>query len=187
VLQPRSPSAKFETQEMSETRMSLILSAKSEGVPNGRGEQPQRKPGVRERFRASFVSPRCTAIHEKRPNSWAFQRRSADGETVRIGRVGGESGIRTLGARCEFMRLRPTPQALSRPGDSTGTQVPSTLRTVATPTARSPAIASWPSHLDASRNPGGCPYRVARPEEAQELRAFPLSHWPLRFHEGGMI
>jgi hypothetical protein len=30
------------------------------------------------------------------------------------------------------------------------------------------------------------PYRLARPEEAQELAGFDLTYWPLRLHEGGM-
>jgi hypothetical protein len=64
------------------------------GVPNGRGEQLERKPGVRERFGACGPSPRCTAIHEKRPNSWATATLSAGRETVRIGNVGG--GRRTV-------------------------------------------------------------------------------------------
>jgi hypothetical protein len=75
----------------------LIYRIESEWVPNGRGEQPRRKAVVRERFRAYGPCPRCTATHEKRPNSWAFQGRSAAGETVRIRHVGGARGIRTLG------------------------------------------------------------------------------------------
>ena len=77
--------------------MLLIWPAKSEWVPNGPSEQPQRKPGVRETFRASCSSSRCTAIREKRRGSWASSQRSADRETVRIGRLGGGSGIRTHG------------------------------------------------------------------------------------------
>jgi hypothetical protein len=61
-------------------------------VPNGPSEHPQRKSAVRETFRASGASPRCTAVREKRPNSWAFQGGSADGETVCIGNVGGGRG-----------------------------------------------------------------------------------------------
>ena len=38
---------------------------------------------------------------EKPPNSWASARRSADRETVRIAHLGGASGIRTLGTRCD--------------------------------------------------------------------------------------
>jgi hypothetical protein len=71
----------------------LICPAVLAWVPNGPSEQPRRKPGVREGFRASGASPRCTAIHKKRPNSWAFHGRSADGETVRIGSVGGREGF----------------------------------------------------------------------------------------------
>jgi hypothetical protein len=51
----------------------LIYRIQSEWVPNEPSERPQRKPGVRERFRASAVSSRCTAVREERPNSWAFQ------------------------------------------------------------------------------------------------------------------
>jgi hypothetical protein len=44
----------------------LIRLPKAKWVPNGPSEWPQRKSGVRERFRASGPSPRCTAIREKR-------------------------------------------------------------------------------------------------------------------------
>src|SRR4029450_13529688 len=72
----------------------LIYRIESEWVPNGRGEQPRRKAVVRERFRGygAYPSPRCTDIHEKRPNSWAFQGRSADGESVFRRHVGGGRG-----------------------------------------------------------------------------------------------
>jgi hypothetical protein len=73
------------------------LFTKVKGVPNGRSEPPQRKPSVRERFRAGGTSPRCTAVREKRPSSWAFWSRSADRETVHVRRVGGGKGIRTRG------------------------------------------------------------------------------------------
>jgi hypothetical protein len=67
----------------------LAALRKLEWVPNSRGEQPQRRPGVRERFRAASVSPRCTAARQKRPNSWASAGGPADGETVRIRGIGG--------------------------------------------------------------------------------------------------
>ncbi len=51
-----------------------------------------RSPVLREGFRACPPSARCTAAREKRPNSWAFWSRSADGESVRIGRLGGGRG-----------------------------------------------------------------------------------------------
>ena len=83
---------KFEPRHRSNPGKCLMYRPEIGWVPNGRGEQPERKPGVRERFRASGRSSRCTAIHEKPPNSWAFQGRSADGETVRMGNVGGGRG-----------------------------------------------------------------------------------------------
>jgi hypothetical protein len=64
-------------------------------------------PGVRETFRASGPSPRCTAVREKQPNSSAFRGRSASRETVARWRLGGASGIRTLGTlRCSGSRSR---------------------------------------------------------------------------------
>ena len=90
----RSPERKLKPRRGVEIRNFLIRREETEWVPNGPSEQPRRKPGVREGFRASGASPRCTAVREKRPNSWAFQGRSADGETVRIGRVGGGRGAR---------------------------------------------------------------------------------------------
>jgi hypothetical protein len=88
--------------------MSLKNNSKSKRVPNDRGEQLERKPGTRERFRASCTSPRCTAVREKRPNSWAFQGRLADGETVRIGHVGGGKGTRVKHSLSCVQRLRIT-------------------------------------------------------------------------------
>jgi hypothetical protein len=71
----------------------LICHASTSCSPNGPSEQPQRRPGVRERFRAASVSPRCTADREKRPNSWAFQGRSASRERVRSAGLGGRGGF----------------------------------------------------------------------------------------------
>jgi hypothetical protein len=70
----------------------LIHLPNAKWVPNGPSERPQRKRALESDSEPSSASPRCTAIHEKRQNSWAFQGRSADGETVRIGHVGGGRG-----------------------------------------------------------------------------------------------
>ena len=64
---------------------------KSKWVPFRQGEQPQRKPAVRETFRAFPPSPRCTAVREKRPNSSASQGRSLGRESVTQRRLGGAS------------------------------------------------------------------------------------------------
>jgi hypothetical protein len=56
-------------------------------------EKPQRKPDVRERFRASGASSRCTAARQKRLNSWASAGRPARIERVRSGGIGGQGGF----------------------------------------------------------------------------------------------
>src|SRR5690554_5366927 len=73
-------------------------------------------PGIRERFRPSGPSSRCTAGREKWPKSYAFWRRSTDGETVRMGSVGGGRGTVVKpspcagrpagGSRCKFGTLK---------------------------------------------------------------------------------
>jgi hypothetical protein len=68
---------------------SLTRLSKAKWVPNGRSEQPQRKPGVRESFRACGLGPRCTSVVQDRPNSRVFRGPLSDRETVRIGNVGG--------------------------------------------------------------------------------------------------
>ena len=82
----------------------LILAEISGWVPNGPSEQPKRKPGVRERFRAPSVSPRCTAARQKRPNSWVFRGQLSGGETVRIGNVGGGRGTVVQPSLCAISK-----------------------------------------------------------------------------------
>ena len=78
----RSSNRFFKLRRRPQSRKPLICHAFTSCSPNGSSEQPQRRPGVRERFRAVSASSRCTAVREKRPDSWAFQRRSVRGETV---------------------------------------------------------------------------------------------------------
>ena len=77
----RSSKRKFEPRHRFDPGKCLVYRPEIGWVPNGPSEQPQRKPGVRERFRASGASPRCTAVREKRRDSWASAGRSAGGET----------------------------------------------------------------------------------------------------------
>ena len=67
----------------------LITLGKSEWVPKEPSEPLQRKPGVRDSFEVSGASSRCTAVREKRLNSWAFQGRSSGGESVAPRHLGG--------------------------------------------------------------------------------------------------
>jgi hypothetical protein len=77
----------------------LIRLPKAKWVPNGPSERRQRKPGIREGFRASGASPRCTAIHKKPPNSWLFR---ADQRTERLSRTGHVGGGKLTGCKHSF-------------------------------------------------------------------------------------
>ena len=93
-------------------RYVLDFDTRFERVPNGPSEQPQRKPDVRERFRVSGASSRCTGVRENRPNSWASAGRSADGETVRTGYVGGGRGTVVKPSLLQNQNLRITQVAV---------------------------------------------------------------------------
>jgi hypothetical protein len=97
ALMSRPPKRNYKLGVCHRSSKQLIYVQKAKWVPNGPSEQPQRKPGMRERFRASEPSSRCTAVRQKWRNSWASAGRSADVETVRAGRIGGARGIRTRG------------------------------------------------------------------------------------------
>jgi hypothetical protein len=80
---------KFELVSCRVSPKPLFVRGEFEWVPNGPSEHPQRKPGVRERFRASGTRARCTAFRKKWPNSLAFQGRTLGRESVAQGRLGG--------------------------------------------------------------------------------------------------
>jgi hypothetical protein len=89
----RSSKRKFEPRRRFDPGKCLVYRSEIGLVPNGPSEQPRRKPGVRERFRASGASSRCTAVRQKRPNSWASAERSANRESVARRRLGGRGGF----------------------------------------------------------------------------------------------
>ena len=62
-------------------------------VPNWPGEQPQRKLADREGFQACAGIQRCTAVVQKRLDSWASAERSLGRESVNHSCLGGRGGF----------------------------------------------------------------------------------------------
>jgi hypothetical protein len=88
----RSSKRKFELWHRFDPGKCLVYRLEIRWVPNGPSEQPQRRPGVRERFRPSNPSRRCTPGRQKWPISWAFRGRLLGRESVAQGRLGGGRG-----------------------------------------------------------------------------------------------
>ena len=97
--------------------MGLICNAMRTGT--GPSEQPAEKAGHQREVRAFGASPRCTAVREKRPNSWASAAGPAVGETVRTGHVGGARGAVVKPSPVDFlMDYKPHGLRWMLPGES---------------------------------------------------------------------
>ena len=101
------PSASSKLGQRFAWAMLLICGRKLDWVPNGPSEQPQRKGPVREGFRACPPSARCTAVRQKRRNSWAF---SADRRAERVSVQAMLAEGSSLAPNILFARLRALPR-----------------------------------------------------------------------------